>query len=407
MDLGDLLGAGDPKQMATQMQQAFGQDGLNPFSLLTGQRRFHGVFLGPFTPGFSQARDEFLSKGTGPLVSIVEQFGQQGLDPAAAALRAREMLSGASAMLAVVYRDDQGVSVMPTLFFGTLNDDYRKYVAEVVGGQDDDELQAALVGLEAVAARGSNWPALINDVDGVDEPWAFWSTLAEHALTGLDEGIAPAQVGRLADLGWWASHALASLRAAGHDSDGDALLSEARCALLASEPAAATTAAGIMLSEYEPEDEQLAVFLQECTDVAVAVGQPEIAVAFMDQHSSDIDAVLGGCYEQALPRFKAVAATQPDPADLIVAAEALQAADRKSFRHALGREPLWRVTVAEPGALLDTREAADLLDRSINFVAKRLEQGTLPTVTDGEQVRIPKRGLEAWKAVMEHFSLLD
>jgi hypothetical protein len=96
---------------------------------------------------------------------------------------------------------------------------------------------------------------------------------------------------------------------------------------------------------------------------------------------------------------------------LVEAADALVAANRKSARQDLTREPIWRVTVA-PGNLLDTTAAAEVIGRTPAFVAKRLEQGTIPfhrSVVDGQsdQVRIPEGALRAWLAVMQAHKLLD
>jgi hypothetical protein len=92
---------------------------------------------------------------------------------------------------------------------------------------------------------------------------------------------------------------------------------------------------------------------------------------------------------------------------LLPAAAALLAADRKSGRHELTREPIWRVTVEDPGELLETAAAADLVGRSPAFIAKRLEQGTIPTQRLEDQVRLPRQALLAWKAVMDAHKLLD
>ena len=69
-------------------------------------------------------------------------------------------------------------------------------------------------------------------------------------------------------------------------------------------------------------------------------------------------------------------------------------------------EPLWRVGVP-CSDLLDTQAAADLLDRSVSFVSKRLEQGTLPFRHDDGEVRIPEAALRNWQAVMDAHQLLE
>jgi hypothetical protein len=74
---------------------------------------------------------------------------------------------------------------------------------------------------------------------------------------------------------------------------------------------------------------------------------------------------------------------------------------------ALNREPLWHVTGKESGTLLSLQEAATKLDRSLNFVAKRLQSGTIPFIIKGEERHIPERGLAAWQAIMEQHELID
>ena len=100
-------------------------------------------------------------------------------------------------------------------------------------------------------------------------------------------------------------------------------------------------------------------------------------------------------------------AEQASTAEQLAQVEALKKADRKSFRHDLNREPLWHVTGKESGTLLSLQEAATKLDRSLNFVAKRLQSGTIPFIIKGEERHIPERGLAAWQAIMEQHELID
>jgi hypothetical protein len=93
-------------------------------------------------------------------------------------------------------------------------------------------------------------------------------------------------------------------------------------------------------------------------------------------------------------------------------AAALFAANRKSARQDLAREPIWRVVVRQPGVLLDTTQAAAVVGRSTTFLAKRLENRTIPyhrtnDGVQGEQIRVPEQALVAWKAVIDEYKLLD
>jgi len=117
--------------------------------------------------------------------------------------------------------------------------------------------------------------------------------------------------------------------------------------------------------------------------------------------------VIGPSYDLARAIVTLLAAAMAPAGELITAAERLIARDRKSARHDLTREPLWAVVRSDPGELLDTAQAAAAIGRSTTFVGRRLEQGTLPSHRQGEQLRIPKDALMAWKAVLDHFRLLD
>jgi hypothetical protein len=117
--------------------------------------------------------------------------------------------------------------------------------------------------------------------------------------------------------------------------------------------------------------------------------------------------VLGKSYDLARAIFRLQASAQADADSLLSAAEMMMARDRKSCRHDLTREPLWAVRLPDPGQLLDTAQAALAIGRSHTFIAKRLEQGTIPSHRQGEQLRLPSVALLAWKAVMDRFSLLE
>ncbi|MDA3959694.1 MAG: hypothetical protein PF961_02805 [Planctomycetota bacterium] len=402
-----VLGA-DGEQFARELQNAAGSGGFNPFSLLTGQRRFQSVFLAPPSPSLAKAVEQFLADGTGPLQAIVEQIKQQGVDAAEAAGRAKMLFEAAQGMLVVVLADDQGLFTIPQLFFGNLDDDFIDGAVGLCGDDfpDQDGLRACLIGLRSEAERGKRWPELFGGEGLGDSALAYWEQIGESLLQGVDEGLFASTPDRLADLAHWTARALDD--SAGDELDGDQLMIAARCHLLAGEIEAAGADLAQLVSDYEPEDEDLAVLLDQFTNGAIAKGEPQRAVALFAEHEAAIDEILGGCYELALPRFKATAAAMASQEQLIAAAESLRQADRKAFRHDLNREPLWRIAVADPGPVLDTHAAAEHIDRSVNFVAKRLDAGTIPfhRNSDGE-LRIPVQALDAWWAMMQHFNLLD
>lgn len=400
---------GDVQGFARELQQAATSGGFDPFSMLSGQRRFHSVFLAPPSPALDAAVRRFLEDGDGPLAGIVEQIKSQGVEPAEAAARARALFQAAQGMLVVVLADDQGLLTIPQLFFGRLDDDSLDQAVKLCGDDfpDRDGLRGALIGLRSLAGRGATWPALFGGVQVPDRPLAYWEDLGERLIGGIDEGLFAAAPERLADLAHWTAKALGDAGAQA-ELDGDQLLVAARCHLLAGEIDPACTALARLLADYEPEDEQLAVAVEQLAQAAIARHRPERALRFFTEQAEALDGILGGIYELALPRFKVTAASMADAARLIAAAEGLQRADRKAFKHDLNREPLWRCAVEDPGEVLDTGEAADLLDRSITFVAKRLEQGTIPFHRSAQgELRIPKQALLNWKAMMDHFQLLD
>jgi len=117
------------------------------------------------------------------------------------------------------------------------------------------------------------------------------------------------------------------------------------------------------------------------------------------------DAGLDCAYDVALARVRVIAAA--GDGDLAPAVDALIAADRKLARQALTREPLWQVTADEPGELLDTAAAAELLGRSPTAIAKRLEARTIPLHAREGQVRIPRRALDAWRAALGRHGLIE
>ena len=399
----------DVQGFAQELQQAATSGGFNPFSLLTGEREFHSVFLAPPSPALESAVQRFLADGGGPLAGIVEQIKAQGVDPAEAAARARALFEAASGMLVVVLADNQGLVTIPQLFFGNLDDAFLDQAVKLCGDDfpDRDGLRGALIGLRTAAERGATWPRLYGGLSVPDSALAYWEGLGEQLVTGVDEGLFASSPERLADLAHWTAKALDEAATEG-GLDGDQLLLAARCHILAGEVEPACTDLARLLADYEPEDEALAVAVDQLALAAIRRDQPEIVRRFFAANAEALDGILGGCYELALPVFKVTAAAMPGYEALEAAAEGLRKADRKAFRHDLNREPLWRCAVDDPGELLETSEAAELLDRSINFVAKRLEQATIPCHRSAEgELRIPKQALLDWKRLMDHFELLD
>lgn len=398
----------DPNELAQELQQALG-GGFDPFSLLAGERRFHSVFLAPLSRQLEEGRERFRRDGGGPLAGVVDQVRRQGdLTEDQARDRVRALLDQAAGVCVVVLADDQGPISIPHLFFGSLDDDYRARVAEGVDKPLRDAARAALLGLRTLADRGLVWPRLFVSADGEERAERYWAGLGGLLVRCLDEGLLRGPPERMADLAHWCARAIGAGERADVAADPERGLIAARCHAAAGEIAEAGERVAALLAAGAVEDEQLALFLQHLVDAAVAHRRPRAALELFERHAEALDQVLGGCYELALPRFKAAAAAMAPVDELIAHAEGLRRADRKAFRHDLQREPLWAVAVDDPGELLETHEAADLLERSVGFVSKRLEQGTIPGFRDEEdRLRIPRRGLDAWRAVMAHFQLLD
>lgn len=391
-------GAGDDAAFAQQLQQAVGT-GFDPFSLLAGERRFCGVFLAPIPSQLANSITRWLADGTGPLQEVVAQLRQQGASATEAAAQARQMFTAAQGMLVTVLADEQGPSTVPQLFFGHLEDGYLDHVLRGCGETPwREQLRAALLGLRQLAEGGVTWPRLVVAADGAKAA-TFWGRLAGLLIAAIDEGLFAGAGQRHQDLAQWTAAALA-----GAGSDPQRL---ARLHAVAGEIEAAVAAASTALAGPGVEDEDLAKLMEALVDGAIRRRCPELVASFLDRQAAAISAVLGGCYEQALPTLRISAAAQRPAQQLIAAAEALQRADRKAFRHDLNREPMWQVALEKPGELLDTNAAAEHIGRSPQFVAKRLEAGTIPWWRDGEQLRIPVAALDAWKAVMDHFALLD
>ena len=395
------------KQFANQFQQMTGVGGFNPMSLITGHRSWHSVFLAPFTPSLSKAIEQYLRSGDGPLLPSVEAMAKESgktLDEIAG--QARQVFSAAQGMCVVVLADDQGLSTLPQLFFGHLEPDYCKQIVESCGPAlpNRELLGDAIERLRTLSQSGETWPALVASAEGTEDVSEYWSDILDQLIHSMDEGLLMGGVAPLRDLAFWAA---AGLRLSNEELDGDELYASTRALTLSGDVAAACECASQMLSDYEPEDEDLARMLEALLAAALAERATADLRKLLKDQAQACNEILGGSYELARVRFQAAVADQAPTMELIHLAEELQSADKRSFRHDLGREPLWQVAVAEPGELLDTNAAADRLDRSIHFVAKRLENASIPVWSDGEQLRIPQTSLDTWKTVMDHFGLLE
>ena len=168
----------------------------------------------------------------------------------------------------------------------------------------------------------------------------YWSQLADLVLEGLDEGFFAGAGGRVTDLSHWISRALDELAQSGHELDGDDYYALARVALAGHDTNQACIWLSRLLDEYEPEDESLAVVLEELAKTAIEHDEADRALTFLDDYSADLDAVLGGCWELALPRFRLHAAAVVDQERMLAAADQLHKSDKKSFRHAMARGAL-------------------------------------------------------------------
>jgi len=410
-ELGRIAGKSgqDMGAFAQELQGLATGGGFNPFNLLVGEQRLHAAILAPLSPQLKQAIAQYLVDGTGPLQATVQQMQEQGLSASQAAERARELFQHAQGVCALVISHDQGLSVIPQLAFPQMDEAFMNALADALDDRFADKSAAKPLLGQLLAKLGGQprFPETFATCDEPSDVLGFWHDLAERLVAALDEGIMPQMGHQQQDLAYWCQIALEQLYR-DQEWDGDELLLAARCALVAWELDAAIGHIRHLLTEFEPEDEQVLHLLQHLAQVGTGLGRSREVVACLDQVYEHLDDLFGGpCYEVVLARFGCLTAAQGTAEELIAAGEALALADRKSFRHDLGREPLWRVTMDQPGEVIDTQEAAELVQRSPAFIAKRLEQGTIPTYLDGKELRIPRQALLAWQAVMTHFKLLD
>lgn len=404
-DLKKLLGA-DAEQFATEVQKLSSNGRFDPFALLAGEVGWHSLFLAPFSPSLSEARSRFLADGSGPLAAVVQQFQQGGADATAAAHNARTVFERAQGMCVVVLAGDRGLDTVPQLFFGHLEDAYRQQVVQLCGEKfsQGEALRQALAEVQARAAAGATWPAL--HAGGPVDTAAYWSELAERLIEGLDSGLGGSAIDRLRDLAHWIDAATRLLEQMGKilpAAHGPAVL---RVRAVAGEVAAAFAGLDRVIAGIEDE-EALVTLVLRLGEAAIAQGQAAVAVTWHAAAAAALEQRFPRSYELRLARFKVVAAHGLDSAAIIAAADGLIEAQRKNARHDLSREPLWRVTSPDPGELIDTAQAAELVGRSPTFIAKRLEQGTIPLHRQDDQVRLPRLALQAWKATMDKHKLLD
>lgn len=372
--------------------------------LMAGKARFHSVFLAPFTPAFAESRDRYLADGGGPLTAIAEELGRQGApDPAAAA---RQMLTAAQGMCVVVIALDHAVTTVPQLFFGHLPPELRQQMVAACGPEfpAGGELTEAL-GQLAERIQRNRWPALVAGPALGDDLGTYWLELGAGLLEGLESGMMGPGRERSADLAWWVSQAVLITRAGG-EIDADDLELLARVQLFAGDAAAAGQGIDALIRAGGADEETVIELLGSFVEGAIAAGQADKAAAWLAARCAEWDALLGGLYDLPLSLLRLQAAAGVGSADLVATARLLAKADRKAARNDLTKEPIWQV-VGEPGPLLDTAQAAERLGRSTSFVAKRLDGKMIPWCRSADQVRLPERALDAWKAVMDELKLLD
>lgn len=372
--------------------------------LMAGRTHLHSVFLAPFTPGFTAARERYLADGSGPLIQVAEELGRQGApDPAAAA---RGMLSAAQGMCVVVIAQDHGVATIPQLFFGALDQVMRDQMVTACG-QDFPDLEAVGQALATLADRlqRNRWPALVAGPALGPDLGTYWLGLAAATLDGLDTAFAGGGRERLVDLAWWISQGILVTRAQ-QRIDADELELLVRIQLLAGDAVAAGQGLDALIRSDDPDEESVIELLSGFVDGALRAGQALPAAAWLEGVYEAWNEHLGGLYDLPLALVRLHAGAGQGPDALVPAARRLWQANRKAARNDLTKEPLWLV-LADPGELLDTAKTAERIGRSTSFVAKRLEARTMPWSRSGDQVRIPVQALAGWQAVMQEFGLLE
>ncbi len=391
----------DVQSIASELSSLLRAGAADPLTLLAGTWSFHSCFLAPFSPSFAAARQQFLVDGGGPLSATVEQLMHQGLSASEAAATARRLIESAQGLCVAVVAGDHGVASIPQPFFGNLSAEWRQGAAAVLAEDYRPAFSSALAQLDGLGDLG--WPRMVAGpaVKGGDLR-TYWVELA-HGAAEFAEVTGQREDARMADLGHWIGEAVAQL--ADQDLDGEDQAALCRCRLLASEfpqaclAIAACAAAGGGQSVVELVDAL-------ATTVCVRGGDAGTA-AWLAGAGTAMGAATGCPYDIALARVRILAAAGAGEADLRPAVEALITADRKLARQALTREPLWQVTAEDPGELLDTAAAAELIGKSPTAIAKRLESRTVPLHARDGQVRIPRRAFEAWRACLSVHGLIE
>lgn len=423
MDIKSLM-SGDVEGFVQQLQDAGTQGAFDPLAMFQGISQLHSVFIGPLSPQFIAARQEFLQAGSGELSVLLQQLQQSGMDAAQAQSQCRQLLEAVQGMLVCVYNNDQGIQLQTHMFFGHLDNQYLDHL-QSTDQEHAQDLRGLLETLrqqlsDVDSAHGPANAGFLNakncyaclDADEGDTARDYWCELAESMLHGMDQGIMPGQRERLSDLAFWLCTwlpACVDVEDAEDALDGDELLVLARCSVLMPDLEMALQFTAMILEEYEPPADEMLPLLEELTDLGIRQGcglQVELCFA---HYAESMQKLFCGAYEYdiALMHFRALASAGVDATTLLLAAQRMHDADASSFRHDVNKEPLWRVSSKPQGRCLDTADAADLLDRSLTFMAKRIDNGTLPSYRQGEEVTIPEQSLLAWKRIVEHFHLLE
>jgi hypothetical protein len=391
----------DTTQMASELSGLLKAGAADPLALLAGDWHFHSCFLAPFSPTFEAARQQFLVDGGGPLSATVEQLRHQGLSASEAATTARRLMEAATGLCVAVVSGDHGVASIPQPFFGNVSAEWRQGAVQVLSEAYRAPFGAALSELERLGDAG--WPYLVagpavrnGDLRG------YWIELVHGTVAAVDLAGMRGDA-RLIDMGHWCAKAVDAIKPDDLDAEDHAAL--CRCRLVAGEAVAACAS---LAACAEAGGGETAIDLLDslATMTAMRGGDPLVA-AWLAEEGSILAQRFGCLYDVALARVRILAAAGTDAAALRPAVDALIAADRKLARQALTREPVWQVTAADPGELLDTAAAATLIGRSPAALAKRLEARTIPCHEQAGQVRLPRRALEAWQQVMTAYGLLD
>ncbi len=395
----------DLSAFANDLQSMATQGGFDPFQMISGATGLHTVFLAPMPPNLTTSIADLVERGTGDLLAVVRQFESQGRTAEQARDEATAMFRAAQGVLVAVLAHDHGLVTVPQLFFGHLEPDYRAHALTTLGERfpDPKGVTTALERLADMLSAGVRWPGLVAGPRVGADVRAAWLDLAAR-LAAARSGSFAVAAERQADLAWWIAQALSTL-GVGRDADELGLL--ATCQVMGGDLAAASHTIVAATTREDLEDEELVALVTDLADGAIRAGTPLLAADWLTVGIPAIEARTGRCFELWQAQVRCLTAAGVPAERLLPACTELMARDRKSARHELTREPIWRVTVPDPGELLDTADAAALTGRSPTFIAKRLESGTMPSHRKGDEVRLPRTALTAWLAVMAEFKLLE